>query len=778
MLSERISALWLRWKALVRRRELDRDLDDELAFHLAMREQKLREQGVAAEEAPYAARRQFGNVTRLKETSRELWGFGLLETLSQDLRYGARQLRRSPGLTAVIVLSLALGIGANTAIFSLINAVMLKTLPVKQPEQLVLLDWATQGAWPGFVNLMRGNMEQDGSGRTTSTSFSYPVFEQFRALNTVFSGTCAFVTPERLNVGVNGQAGMTDGELVSGDYFSTLRVEPILGRVLTREDDRPQAGPGAVISYGYWERRFGHDNRVIGKTITVNGVPFALLGVTPPEFFGVQPGRSVDIYLPLTSLPQVEPAWLQPGISKFADRRDWWVLIMGRLKPAVTETQARAGLDVILRQSVTADGGASLKAPEIPHIEFSPASKGLDYLRQQFSRPLYILMAVVGLVLLIACANVANLLLARATIREQEIAVRRALGAGRLRLVRQLLAESMLLASLGGIAGLLLAFRASHLLVVLISGDEPMYLRVSPDVRVLGFTVLVSLLTGILFGLAPALRSTRVDLTPALKDGAKSGSGRTYRFAHLHIGLGKVLVVSQIALSLLLLVGAGLFVRTLENLENVSTGFNARNLLLLGLDPTQAGYKGQRLESFYETLHERLRAVPGVRNVSLSRLTLISGNASIRSISLPGHTPRPGEANRNGTVSVYVNEIGDGFFETMGIPLLLGRTLNPHDIANSSHVAVVNEVLAHKYFGKSNPLGQHLNWGTFEPRDRDRGGGGKCEVHYPAKGSSAHSLLSVHGTNDRPEGNELRGAHLRQSQGLDNRSASSCRGNR
>ncbi len=688
--------------ALFRRSKPVDDLEEEIRSHLRMEEQENLESGMSLDEAHYAALRRFGNVTLAQERSREMWGWNWSETLWQDLRFGARQLRRNPGLASVIVLSLALGIGANTAIFSLIDAVMLKTLPVKQPEQLVLLDWATHG-WPTFLQSMTGNWDQDRSGRTTSTSFSYPVFEQIRTLNRVFSEVCAFAHPDPLNVGVNGQAGMADGELVSGDYFSTLRVEPILGRALTRDDDRPQPSPVAVISFGYWERRFGRDLHVIGKSITVNGIPFTLLGVAPPEFFGVQPGRSVDIYLPLASLPQVEPAWSQPGVSKFADRSDWWVVIMGRLKPGITAEQGRAGLDVILRQNVTADAGASLKAPAIPRIELTPASKGLDFLRQQFSRPLYILMAVVGLVLLIACANVANLLLARATTRQKEIAMRLALGAGRQRLVRQLLTESVLLAALGGIAGLLLAFWASNLLVVLISGDEPIYLHVSPDGRVLGFTILVSLLTGILFGLAPALRSTRVNLSPALKDGAKGWVGKTHRFANVHVGLGRVLVVSQIALSLLLLVGAGLFVRTLENLENVSTGFNARNLLLLGLDPTQAGYKGQRLASFYETLHERLRAIPGVRNASLSSSILIGGGESIAGISIPGYTPQPGDAGRDGTVSVYVNQVGDGFFETMGIPLLLGRSLNQHDIASSSSVAVVNEVFARKFFAKWGP---------------------------------------------------------------------------
>jgi predicted permease len=706
----------LRLRSLFRKSRVEQDLSEELHFHLEKLTEEKVGQGMSAKEARYAALRELGGMEQIKEECRDMRRVSYLENFLQDVHFGLRQLRRNPGLTAVIILSLALGIGANTAIFSLIDAVMLQTLPVKQPGQIVLLNWVTQG-WPTFLQSMSGNWDHDKTGRTTSTSFSYPVFDQIRALNSVFSGVCGFADRGRLNVGVDGQAGMAEAELVSGDFFSTLRVEPILGRTFTLEDDRAQASPVAVISFGYWERRFGHDARVIGKSITVNGVPFSLLGVAPPQFFGVQPGRSVDIYLPLSTEPQVDPARSQPGESEFEERSAWWVLILGRLKPGVPEEQARAGLDVILRQNVTADAGASLKAPAIPHIELSSASKGLNYLRQEFSRPLYILMAVVGLVLLIACANVAKLLLARATTRQREIAVRLALGAGRQRLVRQLLTESVLLSVLGGIAGLVLAFWASHLLVVLISRDEPIYLHVSPDVRVLGFTLLVSLLTGILFGLAPALRSTRVNLTPALKEGAKSWPGQNNRFAHLHVGLGKALVVSQIALSLLLLVGAGLFVRTLENLENIRTGFNARNLLLMGLDPTQAGYTGERLESFYENLHERLSAIPGVQNASLSSSVLVSGGESNDVISIPGYSPQPADGLPNGTVSVHTNGIGDGFFETMGIPLLLGQTLNPHDIASSSNLAVVNEAFARKFFGNSNPVGRHFTSGSASSKE-------------------------------------------------------------
>ncbi len=645
-------------------------------------------------------------------------------TLIQDLRYGLRMLAKNPGFTTVAVVTLALGIGANTAIFSLIDAVLLKMLPVQNPQQLVLLDWASHG-WPNdIMHSLSGNAYQDKSGRSTSTSFSYAAYEQIRDRNQVFSGVLALAASESpLNIGYKGEPGRADGELVSGTFFPTLGIQPILGRALTPDDDRIGASPAAVISYGYWERRFGRDPAILGRTITVNSVPFSIVGVSPPEFYGVQPGRAVEVWLPLHTQPQVEPNWSpeppgeeagtvpQPAAASLFEARDnWWALIMGRLKPGVSEQQVRAEMDVLLQQSMAADVKPTTKAETIPHLGLESGSKGLDYLRGEFSEPLLILMTVVGLVLLIACANVANLLLARATSRQKEIAVRLAIGAGRWRLVRQLLTESVLLAALGGVLGLVLAFWGTDLLVALMaSGRQPISLSVTPDLRVLAFTVAVSLLTGVLFGLSPALRNTRVDLTPALKESAGTLPGVTQGKRGLRLGLGKALVVTQVALSLLLLVGAGLFVRTLTNLENVNMGFNQRNLLLFGIDPTQDGYKGQRLADFYRELTRRLEALPGVRSVTMSSNTLIAGGVTIDGVYIQGYTPKPGE--RDDQLETYVNAVGPRFFETMGIPLILGRGIGGGDTDRAPRAAVVNEKFVRQYLGGENPLGRRFGFG-------------------------------------------------------------------
>lgn len=558
-----------------------------------------------------------------------------MQTLLQDLRYGFRMLAKNPGFTAVAVITLALGIGANTAIFSLIDAVLLKMLPVRNPQGLVLLDWASQG-WPVGVSSINGRVDSDKTGRTTSTAFSYPGYEQIRSRNQVFSNVLAMSANEsELNVGYNGEPGRADGEFVSGTFFPTLGVQPILGRGLTPDDDRAGASPAAVIGYGYWERRFGRDPATVGRAISVNNVPFTIVGISPREFYGVQPGRAVDVWLLLHTKPQVETAWSLFSSSLFEARDNWWVLVMGRLKPGVSEKQAQAALDVILQQSLGANLKPTTKQETIPHLGVQPASNGLDSLRRRFSKPLFILMAMVGLVLLIACANVANLLLARAASRQKEIAVRLAIGAGRGRLVRQLLIESVLLGALGGALGLVLALWGADLLVALMSsGRNPLTLDVTPDPRVLGFTAAVSMLTGILFGISPALRSTRVDLTPALKESAGTLPRAPRGKRGLRLGLGKMLVISQISLSLLLLVSAMLFVRTFTNLETVNAGFNVRNLLLFGINPPEDGYKQQRLADFYQELARRLEALPGVRAVTMSEHPLIAGGVSVHSLHI------------------------------------------------------------------------------------------------------------------------------------------------
>jgi len=713
--------LMKRLRSLFGRPAQERQLDDELRFHLEMRLDENIAAGMNPDEARYAALRSFGNPGLKREDTRGTWGWSFLEHFAQDVRYGLRALRQAPGFTAVAVLSLALGIGANTAIFSLIDAVLLKTLPIQDPQELVAMDWHSKG-WPGVMNGLSGSMNNDASGRMSSPSFSYPMYEQLRTRNHVFSNVLALAgNGSQFNLGYRGEPARAEGELISGTFFETLGVQPAFGRMLTSDDDRLESSPAAVISYRYWEGHFGRDSGVVGKSITLNGVAFTVVGVCPPEFYGVQPGRAVDVWVPLHQQPHVEPRWapqpehpdgkkITPGwLFENTDR--WWVVMFGRLKPGVTEQQARAEADVILQQSIASRIKPGIKPETIPHLELTAGSKGLDDLRRQFSKPLAVLMAVVGLVLLIACANVANLLLARGTSRQKEMAVRLAIGARRSRLVRQLLTESVLLSALGGALGFVLAFWSTDLLVAFMSsGNDPLHLTVRPDPWVLGFTATVSLFTGIIFGLSPALRSTRLDLTPALKasDARELGTapGTSVRQVR-RIGIGKTLIVAQVSLSLLLLVGAGLFVRTLINLENVNAGFDERNLLLFGIDPTQGGYQGQRIAAFYQELLRRVAAQPGVRSVTMSGETLIGGGMNTLETFIQNP---PKTVDKDGGVSAYVNEVGPNFFETMGIPLVLGRTIHDADVAGTPEVAVVNEEFARKYLDGGNPVGRRFGF--------------------------------------------------------------------
>jgi len=706
-----------RLRMLVDRRQFDRDIAEEMRLHLEMREQQQIEAGMRRDEARQAALRRFGNPTLLAEKSHAAWGWRWCEELAQDAGYGLRLLGRNPSFTAVAVLTLALGIGANTAIFSLIDAVMLKMLPVRKPEQLVLLNWVAPG-WPYMIHSLTGDSNRDQSGRSSSTSFSYPIFQDIRAHARAFSSVLAFAEAERANVGVSGEAGVAQSQLVSGDFFSTLGVPAAIGRTINPVDDEPGANPVATISYSYWMRRFRGDPQILGKTVTVNGVSFTLVGVAASEFFGVQPGASIDIWLPLRAQPLVDPGWIAyaaPGeVSKFTARDDWWVLIMGRLEPGQSERQALAALDLIVQQESSGIERPPAKrfpdqALEPPTVELTPAGGGLDELRSEFSRPLLLLMCVVGFVLLIACANVANLLLARAASRQKEIAVRLALGGGRARLIRQLLVESVLLALVGGAVGVFLAFWASGILLKLMSsGREPITLHVAPNLGVLGFTAGVSVLTGILFGLAPALRGTRLDLTPALKEGAARIVGSSAQSSGRRPALSQALVVVQIAMSLVLLIGAGLFVRSLTNLENENVGFDRHNLLLFTIDPTQAGYHADRLATFYEQLREKIEAVPGVRSASFSRHGLINAGMGILGFSLQGFPPKSGRQD-NG--AVQANYVGPEFFETFGIPLLLGRTIAEQDTATAPKIAVVNRAFAQEYFQGQSPIGHRFGFG-------------------------------------------------------------------
>jgi len=708
----------LRFRSLFRRTGVEHELSEELRFHFENQVKESIAQGMTPGEARYAALRELGGVEQIKEECRDMRRVSFVENFVQDIRYAFRMLAKSPGFTAVVILSLALGIGANTAIFSLIDAVMLKMLPVRQPEQLALLNWVSKGqsyAIQGYD----GSDYTDDLGRDIGTSFSYPIYQAIRARNNAFSDVLGFAeADQRLNVNAFGLSGLAKGEYVSGNYFSTLGVGAALGRTIVPADDKPGAAPVAVISYPYWTSRFGRDTFVVGKAIAVNNVAFTLIGVAAPEFFGLQAGRPTDAWIPLSTHMQVDPGWTQwlpKGETVFSARTEWWVLMMGRLKPGVTTQQARASLDVIVRQE--AAGIKPLppaqRRPDTslqpPTTELEPASGGLDDLRREFSQPLFVLMGLVGLVLLIACANVASLLLARAEWRQKEIAVRLALGAGRRRLIRQLLTESVLLAAAGGACGVILAYWASGLLLKFMSsGGDPIQLSVSPDLRVLGFTALVSLATGILFGLAPALRGTRLDLTPALKEGTGRITGGGRSSGRIRLGLGKALVIAQAAMSLLLLVGAGLFARTLRNLETEDIGFDRSNLLLFTLDASRAGYHGQRTASLYGEIQRRIEAIPGVRSATLSRHALINDGRGGSDVYVQGYLPKPGE--RDEISSVYTHYVGPRFFETFRIPLLLGRTIGDGDTETAPKVALVNSAFARRYLGGSNPLGRRFGF--------------------------------------------------------------------
>ena len=607
--------------------------------------------------------------------------------LVQDIKYAVRMLRKAPGFAAVAILTLGLGIGANTAIFSLMNAVMLRNLPVSEPDKLVLF----------------GNGSSSGStGSFADTElYSYPFYREILAQNHSFSEVSAVhsMTFGRMHVAVDKDVNLEEMsvQLVSGTYFSMLGVSPVLGRTFSAAEDATEgAHPVAVVSDSWWKQRFNRDPDVLGKTITFQTTVYTIIGVAPPGFFGMTVGESPDMWIPLSMEKQISPGW-----NGLDDKTFQSLYIFGRLKQGVTVAQAQAEVNTLAQQLWREQAGPALTHQEqqlLQHafIELTPAARGVSFLRFQFSLPLEVLMTVVALVLLIACANIANLLLARATAREREVAMRMALGAGRARLVRQMLTENLLLALIGGALGIWLASWANGALLTMVSGGpEPLPLNVAPDVRILAFTLLISIATVLLFGIAPALRATRVELTGALKEGSGSVGARSRRT------MANALIVSQVALSLMLLIGAGLFLRSLVNLENVPTGFNKENVLLFRIDPNAAGYKEDaRLVNLYQALEQRIGAEPGVRSASVSFFTFNEGSSD-DSVTVFGSSLAPGIQN-----DVIENVVGQGYFATMGIPLLEGRLIGPQDTATAPKVAVINETMARNYFPGISPLGR------------------------------------------------------------------------
>jgi predicted permease len=779
-----------------RRKRMLEQLDQDISDHIERETQDNIERGMPPVEARYAAMRKFGNVTRVKEDTREVWSLVWLEQLWQDIRYGLRTLRKSPGFAAVAILTLALGIGANTAIFSLIDAVMLRSLPVENASQLVLLKWGARNAPNIHGYMTSGDCPTDlrpGAANPSGCSFSEPMFREIAQAN-VFSATAAFANSGRLNLTGNGPATVINGQLVSGDFFRSMGLKAAAGRLFDVADDTPSAAPVAVLNYGYWKSAFGAARDVVGHTIELNNVPFTIIGVAEQRFTGITPGSDYDVWLPLSDAQRItDPMRWQ---NRSGDVSNWWLTIIGRLKPGTQLAQAQAAVSELFRnemlhgsvplfhagepvgpptprQGAPAGGNAELRremlsggapvlaggkgptglpassqlggnkpvilpaprgapptdrqsAPEMssgpkmlsavadnPQVTLVPAQTGLTGARSRYSDPLYVLMLAVGIILLIACANVAGLMLARAAARQKEMAVRLALGAGRTRIVRQLLTESLMLSTLGGTLGIFFAFWGARSIISFVSGNQtrPLGFATGIDLRVLGFTIAVSLLTGILFGMAPAFRSVHVDLTPTLKEG--EGSSASWgRGRGKWLSASNALVVAQVALAMVVLVGAGLLVRTLQNLRSIDVGFDSHNILIFGIDPTLIGYKGPQVDAFYRDLQGRLSEIPGVKSASYSLGPLLSGGLMITMFHWPG-TPQ----DQNSEADVL--PVGPNFFETLHIPFLAGRGFSASDFklsASNSEATptsaptpvIVNQAFVEKYLGKENPLGKRF----------------------------------------------------------------------
>ncbi|HEV2883527.1 MAG TPA: ABC transporter permease [Pyrinomonadaceae bacterium] len=622
----------------------------------------------------------------------------MFDSVLKDLRYSVRGLLKRPAFTSVALIILALGIGANTAIFTLINAVVLKPLPVTKPEELVLFnDAPNEGTRTSDGDLSAGRWDL----------FSYASYQYFRESNSAFQDLSAFRSGEsRVSVrrtdGQGGESERASGHLVSGNYFNVLGVGALQGRVLSNEDDSPAAQPAVVISNNYWKQKLNADANIVGRNLLLNGNAFTIVGVMAPEFFGTRVRRSPDFWAPLAFQPQIE---LRK--SSLDDKNVFWLNMIGRLKPGVEIEQAQASVNTALRQFLTEQSGSELndetrQAIQGSYVGLAPGGRGLSGLRFFYSQALRMLMVIVVLVLLIACANVGNLLLSRAAARQAEISLRQALGASRGRLVRQLLTESLLLAVVGGIAGIVLAQWGVSVLVAKLAATSP--LDVKPDATVLLFTLGVSLVSGVLFGIAPALRATKIDLSSALKE--KSARGRKRR-----LNLGSVLVVAQVAVSLILLVAAGLFARSLIKLQNEDLGFNRDNVLLASVDTRLAGYKPEELSNVYRQLYDRLSALPNVRSATIASYSPMAGTSTNSSVTVRGYTPAKGE-NMN-VADIFV---GPKFGETLGVPLLMGREIGLQDTPASTRVGVVNQAFAQSYFPNQNPIGRRI---TFE-EDSDK----------------------------------------------------------
>jgi len=611
-----------------------------------------------------------------------------MDHIAQDLRFAIRTLLKTPGFALVVIVTLALGVGANAAIFSITDQLLLRWLPVAHPEELVSFE--NPGAF---------------SGRSENkNTFSYPMYREFRDKNSVFSGIVASF-PFNVTLAAGGPAERATGDLVTGNYFDVLGVRPYLGRTFTRDDDRlPGGHPIVILSYGFWQRRFAGDARVLNRSVTLNGHPMTIVGVAPPGFFGISIGATPDVMVPMMMKAEMTPTW-----NDLDNPRSRWLVLLARLKPGVSIDQAEAGINVLYRQineeelKTLPDASERFRKNFVAkHLFVRPGARGRSDLRDEFSTPIIVLMGMVGLVLLIACANVANLLLARGAARHKEVAIRLALGASRAAIVRQRLVESLLLSLIGGAIGVPFAWWATGLLVKALPSDGAAAhaLRATPDLRVVLFALAVSIVTAVLFGLAPALHSSKPALTSTLKDesGSIAGGGTQARFR-------KGLVIAQVALSVLLLAGAALFARSLFNLKNLNPGFQTEHLLSFSVEPALSGYTEQQALRIFDRVQKQISAVPGVVSTAASSIPLMTNSEWSATVRVEGYEAKEGE-----NMNPEVNAVGPDYFSTMGQPLIMGREFTERDAAGAPKVAIINETMAKYYFPDKNPLGRHIGW--------------------------------------------------------------------
>jgi len=687
-----LSIIPLQLRSLFKRSEVEKELDEELRYHIERRIEESVADGLSVEEARRIALLEFGGIEQQKEGCRDARGVRWIEELLHDVRFGFRLLRKSPAFSATVVLALALGLGANTALFSLFDSVLLRALPVRHPEQLVVLSVVNERA-------------------ESVTSFSYPTYRELRDKNSVFTGLIAQAGAE-MNSTHAGKSDKARGELVSGNYFETLGVQPCLGRLFTQADDQiPGAHPVAVLSYEYWQRRFGGDSSIVGDQLILNGRPMTVIGITPRGFYGTDLSEVTDIRVPMMMATVFRPF----PANRLQNSGHQWMEVLARLKPNVSAVQAEAGLDLLYRQIHEAEiqqlppriSDYDKRIARTSHLKLLPGSQGLRQLQDQLAHALLILFGITAIILLITCANLANLFLARNAARSREIAMRLTLGATRRRLIRQWLTESLLFALLGGCFGILVALWTQSALLHFLPASERMNLaRARLDPIVFAFAFVAALATAILFGILPALQTTHSSLAPQQGDVRVAKSEMSpHRFRG-------ALVLLQIALSLPLLVGAGLFLHSLRNLKTIAPGFDESGVVLASLNPSLNGYSPERVRSLYDEFLTRVRALPGVRSAALATGVVLSGGWDALNVNVEGYQPREGE-----DMNPYANTISPDYFATMRMPLVAGRDFTERDNLQREKVGIINQTMARYFFGEHNPLGRKFGTESDTPPD-------------------------------------------------------------